>query len=142
LGINVFTFPLAKSTSHVMFVFNEHKFPFMNSNPSRPSTPSPIPSSVFVPLVAPSNIPNSQHHDNTPSLPFLESSPSASYPTDNDTTHALIPLVSQTDSESTAPTRVHAMTTRSQNLIFKPSKFNDGRVKYPTPQALMASLAL
>jgi hypothetical protein len=34
------------------------------------------------------------------------------------------------------------MTTRSQNLIFKPSKFTDGRIKYPLPQALTASIAL
>jgi hypothetical protein len=34
------------------------------------------------------------------------------------------------------------MTTRSHNLIFKPSKFTDGRIKYPLPQALTASIAL
>jgi hypothetical protein len=34
------------------------------------------------------------------------------------------------------------MTTRSQNLIVKPSKFIDGRISYPPPQALMASIAL
>jgi hypothetical protein len=34
------------------------------------------------------------------------------------------------------------MTTRSQNLIVKPSKFTDGRIKYPLLQALMASIAL
>jgi len=34
------------------------------------------------------------------------------------------------------------MTTRSQNNIFKPSILTDGRIKYPTPKALTASLAL
>jgi hypothetical protein len=40
------------------------------------------------------------------------------------------------------PIRVYVMTTRSQNLIFKPLKFTDGRIKYPLPQALTASIAL
>jgi hypothetical protein len=111
------------------------------SNPIRTSTPSPIPTSMSVPLVAPSIIPTSQHH-NIPSLPIIESSPSSSYPTDNDTTHDSIPLVPQPVSKPAAPTRAHTMTTRSQNLIFKLSKFNDDRVKHPTPQALTASIAL
>jgi hypothetical protein len=33
------------------------------------------------------------------------------------------------------------MTTRSQNLIHKPYIFTDGRVKYPPPQALTATIA-
>jgi hypothetical protein len=33
------------------------------------------------------------------------------------------------------------MTTRSQNLIVKPYQFTDGKVKYPPPQALTASIA-
>jgi len=33
------------------------------------------------------------------------------------------------------------MTTRSQNLIHKPYTFTDGRVKYPPPQALTATIA-
>jgi len=33
------------------------------------------------------------------------------------------------------------MTTRSQNQIYKPYTFTDGRVKYPPPQALIASIA-
>jgi len=32
------------------------------------------------------------------------------------------------------------MTTQSQNQIFKPTQFTDGRIRYPTPQALTASL--
>jgi len=32
------------------------------------------------------------------------------------------------------------MTTQSQNQIFKPTQFADGRIRYPTPPALMASL--
>jgi len=39
------------------------------------------------------------------------------------------------------PARVHGMTTRSQNLIHKPYTFTDGRVKYPPPQALTATIA-
>jgi hypothetical protein len=42
---------------------------------------------------------------------------------------------------SVLPARVHGMTTRSQNMIVKPYKFTDGRVKYPPPQALTASIA-
>jgi len=33
------------------------------------------------------------------------------------------------------------MTTLSQNLIHKPYTFTDGRVKYPPPQALTATIA-
>jgi hypothetical protein len=33
------------------------------------------------------------------------------------------------------------MTTRSQNQIYKPYTFTDGRVKYPPPRALIASIA-
>jgi hypothetical protein len=84
-------------------VFNENNFPFLNSNPTRSSSPSTITTSVSVPLVAPSNHIHSRHHDDANSTPFLEPSPTASHTTEIDTESpyidALIPLAPPTESE-------------------------------------------
>jgi hypothetical protein len=126
-------------------VFNENNFPFLKSNPTRSSSSSTIPTFVSIPLVAASNHTISNLSDAL-SIPFLKTSPTASYLTATNINpphiHAIIPLVSPTEPKSAPPIRVHGMTTRSQNMIFTPLNFIDGRIKCPTCQALTASLAL
>jgi hypothetical protein len=50
-----------------------------------------------------------------------------------------MPLASPTASEPTLP-QAHGMTTRSQNQIFKPTTFMDGRIRNLPPQTLTALL--
>jgi hypothetical protein len=114
-------------------VFNENNFPFLNSNPTRSSSPSTITTSVSVPLVAPSNHIHSRHHDDANSTPFLEPSPTASHTTEIDTESpyidALIPLASPSnhihskhrdDASSTpflepSPTALHTTETNTES---------------------------
>jgi hypothetical protein len=123
-------------------VFNEINFPFKNSTPIISSSTPPKSTIVSIPLVPPSPIPASHHHNEAPQNPSLELSPNTSNSPKIDNIQALIPLNSPIDSETPHPPRVHAMTIRSQNNIFKPSILTDGRIKYSTPKALTASLAL
>jgi len=115
-------------------VFNEQIFPFSKSVTIRSPTPL-IPSAVSVPLIIPStnhindtcsSPPENSHHtlpNYSPQslIPFNSPTTSSSAaPTDTSHTHALVPL------EQPPPSRVHDMITRSQNQIFKPTKFKDG----------------
>jgi hypothetical protein len=101
---------------------------------------------VTVPLVIPSNHTLPDSRNDAISIPFLNPYTSASYPTETDTDspniYPVIPFDSSTETKSAPLIRVHGMTIRSQNLIVKPSKFTDGRIKYSPPQALTASIAL
>jgi len=122
-------------------VFNEHNFPYSQSVPTR-SPPHQLSSSVSIPLLIPATNPVSEpcrstpenshnslpHHSPQPLIPFHSSTPSSS------SIQALVPL------NQPPPSRVHGMTTRSQNHIFIPTQFTDGRIRYPTPQALTVSL--
>jgi hypothetical protein len=123
-------------------VFNETTFPFKNSTPIISSSTPPEPPIGSGPLIPPSPLPASHRPNEAPHNHSLELSPNPSNSPDIDNIQALIPLNSPIDSEPPHPPRVHAMTTRSQNNIFKPSILTDGRIKYPTPKALTASLAL
>jgi hypothetical protein len=124
-------------TRHV--IFNETKFPFLTSTPNSSSSPSSIPNPVSVPILPPS-------HPTTncaTSIPLKQPSPSPfpSPPTKIATNpHTQIILATPTASEPPPPSRVHGMITRSQNQIFKPTTFTDGRVRYPPPQALTTLL--
>jgi hypothetical protein len=142
LGYKCLHIPSGKVYIARHVVFNEINFPFKNSTPIISSSTPPKSTIVSIPLVPPSPIPASHHHNEAPQNPSLELSPNTSNSPKIDNIQALIPLNSPIDSEPPHPPRVHAMTIRSQNNIFKPSILTDGRIKYSTPKALTASLAL
>jgi len=129
---------------HIVFI--ENNFPFFKSKLPSTSSSSKSHTFVTVPLVLPSShtLPSSKNE--AINIPSHNPSPSASYPTETDTaSHNIYPIVpfdSSIETKSAPPIRVHGMTTWSQNLIVKPSKFTHGIIKYPPPQALMASIAL
>jgi hypothetical protein len=127
-------------------VFNETKFPFSKSEVPSPSSLSKSHPSMTLPLVLPSSIPLSSSRHDSLTIPSSNPPSPVSVSTETDPVSPInfpiVPFESSTEIESPPPIRVHGMTTRSQNLIFKPSKFTDGRIKYPLPQALTASIAL
>jgi hypothetical protein len=123
-------------------------FPFSQSITTW-SPPHQLFSSVSIPLIIPatnhipepcSSTPENSHntlphYSHQPLVPFHSSTPSSSStPTETSPIQVLVPL------NQPPPSRVHGMTTQSQNQIFKPTQFADGRIRYPTPPALMASL--
>jgi hypothetical protein len=130
-------------------VFNEQIFPFSKYVTTPSPTPSLIPSIVSVPLVKPSinhindtcSPPQENSHSTLPNyspqplIPFNSPATSSfAAPIDTSPIQALVPL------EQPPPSRVHGMITRSHNQIFKPTKFTDGQIRYPPPQALTALL--
>jgi hypothetical protein len=133
-------------------VFNENSFPFSTSSPHRVSSSPQTPSSLSIPCVQSLPSQNSASCPNTPSFASPNSSTSTS-PSTTTTTPPNLQTIASFDPSSNSelassleplsvlPARVHGMTTRSQNQIYKPYTFTDGRVKYPPPQALIASIA-
>jgi hypothetical protein len=122
-------------------VFNENNFPFSTPTPNKTSTVPITPSSISIPII-PSLTPQSPASCSYPSLLTFPNTSLTQSPLPTANT---MPSPFQSELASSAPlqippTRVYDMTTRSQNMIFKSSKFTDGRVKYP-PQALTASIA-
>jgi len=122
-------------------VFNENSFPFSTPTPTTTSIVPITPSSISIPII-PSLTPQSPASCSNPPLLTFPNTPLTPSPSPTVNTPS---SPSQSEPASPAPlrippTRVHDMTTWSQNMVFKPSKFTDGRVRYP-PQALMASIA-
>jgi hypothetical protein len=112
-------------------VFNENSFPFSTSSPHRVSSPPQTPSSLSIPCVQSFPSQNSASCPNTPSSTSPNSSTSTSPSATTTTPPNLQTIVSfnpSSNSElasspeplSVLPARVHGMTTRSQNQIYKP----------------------
>jgi hypothetical protein len=112
-------------------IFNESSFPFAKSTPSK-SAPSQI---VIIPPVPSHSI--SADSTSAMSEPVVNSNQDIPSPPPSP------PSVASSDSPSLPvdQPRVHPMTTRSQNQIYKPKSFSDGTVRYPAPTALTASLS-
>jgi len=116
-------------------IFHEDRFPFSKVSPisESPSVPPPIvlPPSLFPPpstTICPPASP-----------PILSSSPSHSLSTPDSSNHspAVSSMPCSTSFVDQPPARVHSMRTRSMNNIVQPRQLTDGRVRYPTPQALV-----
>jgi hypothetical protein len=141
LGYKCLHLPFDRVYNARHVVFNENSFPFSTPTPTTTSIVPITPSLISIPIIH-SLTPQSPASCSNPPLLTFPNTPLTPSPSPTVNT---LPSPSQSELASSAPlqippARVHDMTTRSQNMIFKPSKFTDGRVRYP-PQALTASIA-
>jgi len=118
-------------------IFHEDRFPFskVSSIPESPSVSLPIvlppslfppPSTTIYPPASPPSFSCSLSH-------------SQSTPDSSNNSPAVSGLPCSTSYVDQPPARVHSMITRSMNNIVQPRKLRDGRVRYPTPQALVTA---
>jgi hypothetical protein len=146
LDINVSTSLLVESILPDMLFSMKQISHFPNPRFLAPPLSKSHPSMTLPLLVLPSSLPMSRSKHDSPNIPSPNPPSLVSVSTETDLVspinYPIVPFESTTEIESPPPIRVHGMTTRSQNLIFKPSKFTDGRIKYPLPQAFTASIAL
>jgi hypothetical protein len=116
-------------------IFHEDRFPFSKVSPF------PESSSVSLPIVLPPSLfPTPSTIVCPPDSPsILSSSPSGASPDSSNNSPAVSSMPCSTSYADQPPARVHSMRTRSMNNIMQPRQLTNGRIRYPAPQALVAT---